>query len=458
MANSIRVARVAIVGLCGLLGLGGCSAIVGGVLDGKSADAGVAADMLPPGRCATDEQCRNANACDGVERCGDGLCFAGTRAGDGTTCDADFDAETRDLCLAAHCVQSICGDGFTDMPSEACDDGNTTDGDGCDADCTTSCSGPADCDDGDPCTDDRCFEAMRCEHDPLDGPSCGLDGVCQSGLCVPAGCGNGTVDMAVGEQCDPPDGAGCMPNCQWQCEIDAQCEDGDVCNGVSTCDLASHKCQGTSDLVCDDANACTLDSCDALAGCLYAIEDVDGDGHAAMLCGDDCDDADASVHPGAPETCNGIDDDCNGAVDDNPATISWFFDKDGDGYGNPMDAVSSCVPPVGYVANSEDCYDGNSNAHPYRGIVPFFAVERGDSSFDYDCNGTEDRQFGPPMCAVGGRNTCPVGRDSCIGTAGIIDVRSNCGASYTLVSCASCATSLGVCGAVPGATVTQGCN
>ena len=41
---------------------------------------------------------------------------------------------------------------------------------------------------------------------------------------------------------------------------------------------------------------------------------VDGDG--VRWC-DDCRDDNAGVHPGAPEVCgNGIDDDCNGAVDD----------------------------------------------------------------------------------------------------------------------------------------------
>jgi hypothetical protein len=47
-----------------------------------------------------------------------------------------------------------------------------------------------------------------------------------------------------------------------------------------------------------------------------ACVDVDGDGHGALSCGgDDCDDADPSIHPGALEACNNVDDDCDGAVD-----------------------------------------------------------------------------------------------------------------------------------------------
>ena len=45
--------------------------------------------------------------------------------------------------------------------------------------------------------------------------------------------------------------------------------------------------------------------------------DLDGDGHPAYACGgDDCDDSNAGVHPGAPEPADGLDNDCNGVVDD----------------------------------------------------------------------------------------------------------------------------------------------
>ena len=44
-----------------------------------------------------------------------------------------------------------------------------------------------------------------------------------------------------------------------------------------------------------------------------AGEDKDGDG--ARWC-DDCRDDDASIHVGAAEMCNGVDDNCNGIVDD----------------------------------------------------------------------------------------------------------------------------------------------
>ncbi len=67
--------------------------------------------------------------------------------------------------------------------------------------------------------------------------------------------------------------------------------------------------------------------------------DVDGDGYTT--CGGDCDDADPAVNPGAAEVCNGGDDDCDGLVDEG-------FDADGDGYttcGGDCDDVDPAVNP-----------------------------------------------------------------------------------------------------------------
>jgi len=63
-----------------------------------------------------------------------------------------------------------------------------------------------------------------------------------------------------------------------------------------------------------------------LARLTCACTDLDGDGYTT--CDGDCDDTNAAVHPGATETCNGVDDDCNGSIDEP-------FDADGDG-------VASC--------------------------------------------------------------------------------------------------------------------
>lgn len=78
---------------------------------------------------------------------------------------------------------------------------------------------------------------------------------------------------------------------------------------------------------------------------------------------DDCDDTNASVSPGEPEVCNGVDDDCSGIVDDS-LTVTWYADTDGDGYGNLADTVLACAAPAGYVADSTDCNDANASANP----------------------------------------------------------------------------------------------
>nr|WP_253900129.1 MopE-related protein [Corallococcus carmarthensis] len=77
----------------------------------------------------------------------------------------------------------------------------------------------------------------------------------------------------------------------------------------------------------------------------------------------DCDDTRPGIHPGATEICDGLDNNCDGAVDDNGCSV-WYRDTDGDGYGNPNDTKQSGVQPQGYVDNHADCDDTRSNVRP----------------------------------------------------------------------------------------------
>ena len=70
----------------------------------------------------------------------------------------------------------------------------------------------------------------------------------------------------------------------------------------------------------------------------------------------DCNDNYGTVHPGAAEVCNGIDDNCDGNVDEG-VTTTFYFDGDGDGYGDPNNSVEACNQPADYVSNSSDCDD-----------------------------------------------------------------------------------------------------
>ena len=73
----------------------------------------------------------------------------------------------------------------------------------------------------------------------------------------------------------------------------------------------------------------------------------------------DCDDTDASVHPRASEVCDGVDQDCDGLVDEGVAGV-FYADTDGDGVGDPLvvyDAGCGGSAPSGFVATSGDCQD-----------------------------------------------------------------------------------------------------
>ena len=91
------------------------------------------------------------------------------------------------------------------------------------------------------------------------------------------------------------------------------------------------------------------------------IEDHDGDGYDNTV---DCDDTDASTYPGAPETCDGNDNDCDGSADEGLGT-DWYADSDGDSYGDPGTTVEDCAQPSGYVSNDHDCDDSEATVYPF---------------------------------------------------------------------------------------------
>jgi len=79
------------------------------------------------------------------------------------------------------------------------------------------------------------------------------------------------------------------------------------------------------------------------------VTDADQDGYLAPAWGgDDCSDLDPSIHPDAPEHCDGVDEDCDTVVDDAPVDGASFFDDgDLDGFGAPGTSVTACEIAAG---------------------------------------------------------------------------------------------------------------
>ena len=115
-----------------------------------------------------------------------------------------------------------------------------------------------------------------------------------------------------------------------------------------------------------------------------APADADGDGVASP---EDCDDEDPTVYPGALELCDGVDNDCDGRVDDEDEIAGTtgtlgFADDDGDGHGDPGESLRACVLPEGFVEDDTDCDDRDADKHP--------AAPETCDGLDNDCDGLVD--------------------------------------------------------------------
>jgi hypothetical protein len=100
----------------------------------------------------------------------------------------------------------------------------------------------------------------------------------------------------------------------------------------------------------------------------------------------DCDDSNPEVYPGVTELCNGLDDNCDGTIDEFMPSYTYYEDADGDGYGVPDSSTTACTLPPGYSSLDSDCDDGDEGIHP--GAYEFCDGE------DDDCDGVIDDDCG----------------------------------------------------------------
>jgi len=410
--------------------------------------------------------CDDGNACTTADTCAGGSCMPGaplscndgnvctddgcnpasgcTHANNSAPCSDGSACTTGDLCAGGACVGG---------PPANCDDGNVCTDDACNpasgcthannsapcndgSQCTTAdtCAGgacvggpPPDCNDGNVCTDDACNPASGCTHTNNtascdDANGCTSNDACAGGTCQggpPTVCDDGNACTA--DSCSSPSGcqhtaiAGC-------CNTNAQCADTDLCTTNERC--VAHAC--VSDPVsCNDGNPCTDDGCNPPSGCLHVPNNLpcsDGD---ACTTADAC--SGGACIGGPPPNCNDgnpcTDDACNPAGGcthtNNTAPCSdGSFCTTGD-----TCSAGSCVggPP-------SNCNDGNpctdDACNPSSGCTHTNnALPCSDGAFctvgdvcaGGACTGTpRDCNSAGDQCHTG---TCDEGLDQCVGPA-----------------------------------------
>ncbi|HJL14314.1 MAG TPA: hypothetical protein RMH99_01590 [Sandaracinaceae bacterium LLY-WYZ-13_1] len=303
------------------------------------------------------EQCELDSECTAPLSCSLGNCR--------NTC-----AQSRDCDLGLTCVTDATGLGVCLLPPEttcardddcpgslACRMGR----------CANPCEADRDCPSGARCEDvdgqptcldegeDRCVDDIDCQEPRICGPF---------ERCV--------VECLEDRDC--PTGTACLGNrCVGDepCRLDEDCDDGDFCNGAERCDATLPEADGRG-CAPPRAPACEADElCDPEArACGPRCEvddDLDDDGVVAAVCGgEDCDDEDPEVRPGADERCNERDDDCDEATDEgfDPSTDPAHCGACGNACSSAggtaicVDGACDTACAAGFADCNDDPFDG----------------------------------------------------------------------------------------------------
>ncbi|MSQ82291.1 MAG: hypothetical protein EXR77_05140 [Myxococcales bacterium] len=360
--------------------------------------------------------CDDANACSVGDKCdGTGTCLSGTNT---CACDNDAQCAAKDdgnTCNGTlFCDKSgplsqckvklgtvVTCDTSSDNPCKKTDcepvTGKCTpklqpDGLPCPADdnvCTVddSCKAGAclvgkilNCDDKNTCTADICDAKLGCKHLISGGP-CNADG---DACTVDDGCKDGKCEVGAKKVCDDAESCtqdscdGKSGNCVFKQLEDQACTDGNECTVGDKCGTdkaGKYTCVAGSGPNCDDGNPCTADTCDGKAGCKNTI---DPSAQAICYSGDpatkgkgickaglqNCDALGKlgpclnQVLPEAKDTCDGMDNDCNGITDPGCSPTGWSArfataDVGGKGPNLTLRAVAGASNTAGSVADSK---------------------------------------------------------------------------------------------------------
>lgn len=201
-------------------------------------------------------------------------------------------------------------------------------------------------------------------------------------------------------------------------ELDCDPETDRDCDGVPDAD----DCLPSDPLAYPGATEIPYDGVDNDCAGDGDLTDVDGDGYDSdAVGGDDCNDGNAEAYPGAPETCNGRDDDCDGF----PASPEEETDDcDGDGYG---------PGPGG------DCDDEDASVYPGAEDTWYDGVDSdcaSDDDYDADGDGDRDPSGGGSDCDDTDPNTYDAavevidGRDNDCDGAGDVLTQRDASASF----------------------------
>ncbi len=304
--------------------------------------------------CLADSGCEHVAGNEG-QVCDQGNCNGTCSGGLCVPCACDDDADCDDgfACTTDSCDNGVC---VYQTDDAVCDDGQWCNGaERCVVDQGCQPGQPPDCDDGVGCTDDSCDEdADQCSN-VVDHANCDDGDWCDGAEVCDA-----VQDCQPGQPPDCDDGVGCTDDsCDEDADrcvntpVDANCDDGDWCNGAEVCD-AVQDCQPGQPPDCDDGVGCTDDSCD---------EDVDQCSnvvnHASCDDGQWCNgaevcDAVQGCLPGAPpcddgvgcttDTCDEGNESCTNTPDDDACDDGVF-----------CNGAETCDPVSDCQAGSDPC-------------------------------------------------------------------------------------------------------